>query len=192
MKVSVALNRLRQMPPDARLLVRDKDGRWLFVTDARFSYVSADGTQPPSHLLIDGVSYVRGDLAEQKGAASGAVHGGAGAAGDVHGEGEGGGVMPVRIQRKRTKGWTMPADTVYVGRPTRFGNPFTVYAPIESMLQVVARYRLWLSGDIEAFGGTVRRPTVDEIAALRGKNLACWCPLDQPCHADVLLELANR
>ncbi|KMS57958.1 hypothetical protein V473_07255 [Sphingobium cupriresistens LL01] len=30
-----------------------------------------------------------------------------------------------------------------------------------------------------------------EIANLRGKNLACWCPLDQPCHADVLLEIAN-
>lgn len=62
MKVSAAIHRLRQMPPDARLLVRDKDNRWLFVTDARFSYVNADGTQPPSHLLIDGVSYVRSDL----------------------------------------------------------------------------------------------------------------------------------
>lgn len=30
------------------------------------------------------------------------------------------------------------------------------------------------------------------LESLRGKNLACWCPLDQPCHADVLLELANR
>lgn len=35
-------------------------------------------------------------------------------------------------------------------------------------------------------------PTIDQIQEeLRGKNLACWCPLDQPCHADVLLELAN-
>ena len=31
----------------------------------------------------------------------------------------------------------------------------------------------------------------DHLHELRGKNLACWCPLDQPCHADVLLELAN-
>lgn len=31
----------------------------------------------------------------------------------------------------------------------------------------------------------------DRLPDLRGKNLACWCPLDQPCHADVLLELAN-
>lgn len=37
--------------------------------------------------------------------------------------------------------------------------------------------------------GTVRTPP--DVAALRGKDLACWCPLDQPCHADVLLELAN-
>ena len=36
------------------------------------------------------------------------------------------------------------------------------------------------------------RPTLTEIrAALRGRDLACWCPLDQPCHADVLLSLAN-
>ena len=32
----------------------------------------------------------------------------------------------------------------------------------------------------------------EPLAALRGKDLACWCPLDQPCHADVLLELANQ
>lgn len=37
--------------------------------------------------------------------------------------------------------------------------------------------------------GPEERP---DLAALRGKDLACWCPLDQPCHADVLLELANR
>lgn len=36
------------------------------------------------------------------------------------------------------------------------------------------------------------RPTVEEIQTkLRGHNLACWCPLSQPCHADVLLEIAN-
>jgi hypothetical protein len=34
-------------------------------------------------------------------------------------------------------------------------------------------------------------PSADEIRELAGRDLACWCPLDQPCHADVLLELAN-
>lgn len=85
-----------------------------------------------------------------------------------------------RIQRQRTKGWRMPPDAVYVGRPSRWGNPFRYIGwgpgPVES-------YRRWLmSGD----------PDVVErkfLAPLRGKTLACWCPLDQPCHADVLLEL---
>ncbi|BEV44739.1 DUF4326 domain-containing protein [Afipia carboxidovorans] len=91
---------------------------------------------------------------------------------------------PVRIQRKRTKGWTMPLNTAYVGRGSDWGNPhkaltrdalgrahaviqFRQYCPPKSPLAAAAR------------------------RILRGKNLACWCPLDQPCHADVLLELAN-
>lgn len=101
-------------------------------------------------------------------------------------------MTPRRVQRQRTKGWRMPKNTVYVGRPTRFGNPFTVYAPIETAIQVKARYRMWLDGQIEAYGGTVSRPSPEWIASLRGKNLACWCRLDQPCHADVLLDLANQ
>lgn len=41
-------------------------------------------------------------------------------------------------------------------------------------------------------GGHFARVTLDEIRSeLAGKNLACWCPPDQPCHADVLLEIAN-
>jgi hypothetical protein len=38
----------------------------------------------------------------------------------------------------------------------------------------------------------IRGELRNQIHELRGKNLACWCPLNQPCHADVLLELANR
>jgi len=52
-------------------------------------------------------------------------------------------------------------------------------------------YRLWVKGkpSLQYFR---EPPTVGLIkSALRGKNLACWCALDQPCHADVLLELAN-
>ena len=85
---------------------------------------------------------------------------------------------PRRIQRKRTKGWRMPPNTVYVGRPTKWGNPFgnaKAYA-----ISVAPGY----------LGATMRFR--DEIRReLRGKNLACWCPLDKPCHADVLLQIAN-
>ncbi len=89
--------------------------------------------------------------------------------------------MPERIQRKRTKGWRMPPNTVYVGRPTKWGNPFFVAPDMPAHLAV------------ENFRNMLNRHDVAEIrATLRGKNLACWCALDQPCHADVLLELANR
>lgn len=91
-------------------------------------------------------------------------------------------MMPQRVQRKRSKGWAMPLNTVYVGRPSRFGNPFTQPMPEDA----VGLYRAWITGD-SLSATTARR----HLSALHGKNLACWCPLDQPCHADVLLELAN-
>lgn len=102
---------------------------------------------------------------------------------------------PRRIQRKRTKGWRMPAHTVYVGRPTKWGNPFRVGQPntddymIGTRAEIVAKYR----SEILLFhGGFLGGIKVSDIRReLRGKNLCCWCPLDQPCHADVLLELAN-
>jgi len=105
-------------------------------------------------------------------------------------------MKPHRIQRKRTKGWRMPPNTVYVGRPTGWGNPFVPASAFESegvkipeitATSAVHLYRERLEGMIETYPH-VRKAVND----LRGKNLACWCPLDQPCHADVLLELANR
>jgi hypothetical protein len=96
-------------------------------------------------------------------------------------------LAPRRIQRKRTKGWRMPPNTVYVGRPTKFGNPFPV-ALCGSLEQALERYRFWLKRGDVTFGFP---PQPQEIRQLRGKDLACWCPLGQPCHADVLLEMAN-
>lgn len=93
---------------------------------------------------------------------------------------------PKRIQRKRTKGWRMPPNTVYVGRPTRWGNPWKI-DPVRAKLG-------WdLSTEFDSLLTKYRQHAnqLTGIAELRGKNLACWCPLGQPCHADVLLELAN-
>ena len=93
--------------------------------------------------------------------------------------------MPKRIQRQRTKGWRMPEGAVYVGRPTKWGNPYPVEC-FKSLEQVMALYRRYLT---ETPLGIA---LADEARSqLRGKDLVCWCPLDQPCHADVLLELAN-
>jgi hypothetical protein len=106
--------------------------------------------------------------------------------------------MAERIQLRRTKGWRLPEGTINVARPTRWGNPFVVgkavTPPIErySVDPIYVRdaehairlYGRWLSGSANR--------CADLVPELRGKNLACWCPLDQPCHADVLLEIANR
>ena len=121
-------------------------------------------------------------------------------------------MTPQRIQRRRTKGWRMPEGAVYVGRPTVYGNPFRAvhrdgrwsveddngvgYDPIGdhrhgAMQTAVSLYAdeltRWLGGRME-----YDREFRGAVLALAGRDLACWCPLDQPCHADVLLDLANR
>jgi len=120
---------------------------------------------------------------------------------------------PFRVQRKRTKGWKMPPNTVYVGRGTKFGNPFRV-GKDGTAAECVSLYRRgmeaaaasWFGGPASFFSDEnddlyhaweSRTPHLHcigielAIVELSGKNLACWCPLDQPCHADVLLQLAN-
>jgi hypothetical protein len=103
---------------------------------------------------------------------------------------------PVRIQLSRKKGWRMPENTVKVDRSTPWGNPWRIgmwrgYAAEDA----VKDFRRWLLRDPSvrsaehAFGSP---PSIDAIKSkLRGKNLACWCG-HGPCHADVLLELANQ
>jgi hypothetical protein len=112
--------------------------------------------------------------------------------------------MPQRIQRKRAKGWRKPAGAVVVSRPSRWGNTWKVgsiiddlgpryygrrYAYIDARLatEIFRRWALQdgpLDHDPRQFREAVR-------AELAGHDLVCWCPLDQPCHADVLRQLAN-
>ncbi len=80
----------------------------------------------------------------------------------------------------------MPANAVYVGRPTKWGNPFRLSDGL-SQAEVVNRFRRWITED--AVPQNELRAALSE---LRGNDLICWCRLDQPCHADVLIELANR
>jgi len=77
----------------------------------------------------------------------------------------------------------MPENTVYVGRPTQWGNPFRIDAN-HTAEQAVSDFREYVLSRL-------RNGTGYPLRALRGKSLACWCPLDKPCHADVLLDLAN-
>jgi hypothetical protein len=99
---------------------------------------------------------------------------------------------PKRIQRKRTKGWRMPEGAVYVGRPSLWGNPYKPghnwHGGKMTATQAIDAYREYIT---EALFISPNR-LGDELSALRGKDLVCWCQLDRPCHADVLLELANH
>ena len=130
------------------------------------------------------------------------------------------GCCPVRVKRERKSGWKMPPNTVYVGRGTKWGNPFKVVEVAENEFHVVAKendtwnvllktsshdealnfslksYQYWLmpythkDGDIEKF---YQSTAVLEsiVSELKGKDLACWCNLESKCHAEILLRLAN-
>lgn len=151
-------------------------------------------------------------------------------------------MSPQRIQRSREKGWTMPDGAIYVGRPTRWGNPFQYRSKVSGLVrfqpmtpdafelesrisangirhdyfgnddtrtvfyvryatraEIVELFRRTLLepdrgmlGGWPSAGGHYARCTLDDIRAeLAGHDLACWCPLSEPCHADILLALAN-
>ena len=99
-----------------------------------------------------------------------------------------------RIQRKRAKGWRMPENAIYVGRGTVYGNPWRVGEWQLTAQDAVRFYREWLGPDGVAFYPDLaerRQQLLSRLDALRGHDLACWCALDSPCHADVLIELLN-
>ena len=110
--------------------------------------------------------------------------------------------MADRVHLQRTKGWRMPPNTRKVDRSTIFGNPFDVakYGPEEAL----RLHREWLTGAISdeeiehRYPGVVATHLIEQrhrvlisLPELRGMNLACWCPPERSCHADLLLELVN-
>jgi hypothetical protein len=112
---------------------------------------------------------------------------------------------PIRLQR--VPGRRKPANAAYVGRPTRFGNPARlVYADHGLIVQWGTEggaVGTWPADGLDArrhatelYAAWINQPEQEPLRALvrnllHGRDLTCWCPLDQPCHADVLLELAN-
>jgi hypothetical protein len=106
---------------------------------------------------------------------------------------------PVRIQLRRAKGWRLPANAVKVDRSTKWGNPFRSDQPTMAVLNTGARtaaeaFRFWLESrpGLADAAPERRKAILDSLHELRGKDLACWCRPGEPCHADVLLELANK
>lgn len=103
---------------------------------------------------------------------------------------------PRRIQLSRKKGYRKPPEAVVVSRPSRWGNQFSrgmnhpEHGWPMSAQEAVDCFRKSLLSPSEAI--LPSKLAINDIQdALRGKTLACWCPLDQPCHSDVLIEIAN-
>lgn len=97
---------------------------------------------------------------------------------------------PKRIQRKRVKGWTMPRGAVYVGRGSRFGNGWIIGEPHPDTGAPITRedaFTLYAA----SLAGASRASTAIIQKHLAGRDLACYCRLDQRCHADLLLVVAN-
>lgn len=95
---------------------------------------------------------------------------------------------PQRIQRKRTAGWRMPEGAVYVGRQAQGGMWGNWVAKRQGLsgTAAVAAFRHWVENEAsDAWKGRAR-------IELGGRTLACWCRLDRPCHADVLIDLVNN
>lgn len=92
--------------------------------------------------------------------------------------------MQRRWKRKRNVQAEIPIDAVYVGRPTQWGNPFWVAEYGQGT--AVNMFKDWFHADEQ---WALRQAARNELT---GKDLVCWCDLDQPCHADVLLAYVNR
>ncbi len=92
------------------------------------------------------------------------------------------GVVPVRIQRRRSKGWRMPPGAKYVGRPTRWGNPWTLADHGAAALTLYRAHARALHRAGRSF--------LDELREFEA--LACWCRPGDPCHVDVLIELLQE
>ncbi len=111
-------------------------------------------------------------------------------------------LMPVRVKLSRKKGWKMPEGAVMVSRPSKWGNPYVVGLVscscrtvdecyhntfhCETAEEAVEAYRSWMEMIQE------QSPKRHDLEELRGKDLACWCDLENACHASVLLEMANE
>jgi hypothetical protein len=99
---------------------------------------------------------------------------------------------PKRIQLRRSKGWRKPEGAIVVARPSRWGNPIRIGAPHPEHGGPITREEMLELYRAAVGPGGPNELTAEDLAPLRDHDLACWCGPAQPCHADGLLELANR
>jgi hypothetical protein len=122
----------------------------------------------------------------------------------------------MRIQRKRTKGWRKSKNSIYVGRGSKWGNPFKVGSYLNAWGKAFLAikltdatpesiHKIYHSGIFdtpislekslewyEIWITFMIKEKKLEINELKGKDLVCWCPLTSQCHADILIKLANE
>ena len=98
-------------------------------------------------------------------------------------------MKPKRIQRRRTKGWKMPKNTISVTRPGRWGNEFKVDQYTPDREECIRAFKEKKLAQQRANPWWFEEFYLEPI---RGKNLACFCPLSENCHADFWLELSNE
>ena len=106
-------------------------------------------------------------------------------------------MKPKRIQLSRKKGWRKPPNTIVVARPSRWGNPWRIGARLLRLTGKKAGEEFTVTPEIAVKFFRSNLTCVESLRAvvrreLGGKNLACWCKPGTPCHADVLLEVANE
>lgn len=89
-------------------------------------------------------------------------------------------IMPKVLNNHQLK-WNIPDNAVYVGRPSKWGNPYNVAE--YGRRNAIKLYKIWLHES--------ENSPIAYLDELKGKDLVCWCA-PSPCHADYLLELANR
>lgn len=117
-------------------------------------------------------------------------------------------VRPQRMQVSRKAGFDLQASSralnglpaKLVTRPGPWGNPFSIEDTAErygldkvaAQAKAVALCAEWLHGRLDPALSPGDPPSRETIrSALAGHNLACWCKPGTPCHADVLIDLAN-
>jgi len=119
----------------------------------------------------------------------------------------------MRVQRSRRLGYKMPKEVIYVGRGTKWGNPFKLENGniLEQTKDGWKAFKLGNENTVEDVIALFRDLVIDinshkvnhetrekfqymyyNLQNLKGKRLACWCCIESPCHADVLIELANK
>jgi len=97
--------------------------------------------------------------------------------------------MPKVLNRRKDN---IPSGAVYVGRPSRWGNPFKIGRD-GTRQDVIKKYRHYIEEVLlyqDTYAMSNNPADILDIGELKGKDLVCWCA-PYPCHADVLLELAN-